>query len=135
MANEILKQATYIRYVIANLPKFAQISTLTSAESFLQRILWKLKRAWTSFHATFFVEFFNKINHFLLLHKLAKFHYQTTFTSQVIQQYVFHVSCLGIWCRHDIWISKMLKVHYLKNEKSFRSEIKSIFPCFASALL
>ena len=28
----------------------------------------------------------------------------------------------------------MLKVDYLKNEKSFRSEIKSIFPCFARAL-
>ena len=28
----------------------------------------------------------------------------------------------------------MLKVDYLKNEKSFRSEIKCIFPCFASAL-
>ena len=41
---------------------------------------------------------------------------------------MFHVSCLGIWWRHDIWISKMLKVNYLKNEKSFQSEIKSIFP-------
>ena len=26
------------------------------------------------------------------------------------------------------------KFDYLKNEKSFRSEIKSIFPCFESAL-
>ena len=47
---------------------------------------------------------------------------------------MFRVSCLDIWWRHDIWISKMLKVDYLKNEKSFRSGIKSIFPCFASAL-
>ena len=29
----------------------------------------------------------------------------------------------------------MLKFHYLKNEKSFRSEIKSVFPCFESVLL
>ena len=43
-----------------------------------------------------------------MLHKLAKFHYQTVFTSQVIQQNVFRVSCLGIWWRHDIWISEKL---------------------------
>ena len=42
-----LKQATYIRYVIPNLSKFVQISMLTSTESFLQRVLWKLKRAWS----------------------------------------------------------------------------------------
>ena len=41
-----LKQATYIRYVIAKLSKFVQISMLTSTESFLQRNLWKSKRAW-----------------------------------------------------------------------------------------
>ena len=35
---------------------------------------------------------------------------------------MFRVSCLGIWWRHDIWISKMLKVDYLKNEKSFWGE-------------
>ena len=34
----------------------------------------------------------------------------------------------------NIWISKMLKFDYLKKEKSFPSEIKSIFPCFESAL-
>ena len=31
-----------------------------------------------------------------MLHKLVKFHYQTVFTSQVIQQNVFRVSYLGI---------------------------------------
>ena len=36
---EILK----LRYVLAKLPKFVQIRTLTSSDSFLQRILWKLK--------------------------------------------------------------------------------------------
>ena len=38
---------------------------------------------------------------------------------------MFRVSCLGIWWRHDIWISENLKFDYLKNEKSFRSEIKT----------
>ena len=37
---------------------------------------------------------------------------------------MFRVSCLGIWW-HDIWKSQILKSDY---EKSFRSEIKSIFP-------
>ena len=36
---KFLKQATYIRFVIANLSKFVQINILTSAETFLQRIL------------------------------------------------------------------------------------------------
>ena len=40
---------------------------------------------------------------------------------------MFCVSCLGIWWRHEIWITKKLKLHYLKNEKSFQSEIKNIF--------
>ena len=65
---------------------------------------------------------------------MAKFHYQNVFTPVVIQQNVFHVSRLGIWWRHNIWISEKLKFDYLKNEKSFRGEIKNIFPCFTSAL-
>ena len=40
---------------------------------------------------------------------------------------MFRVSCLGIWWRHDIWISKKLKLDYLKNEKSFWSEINFFF--------
>ena len=39
----------------------------------------------TSFQATIFTEFFDKKFYFVMLHKLAKFHYQTVFTSQVIQ--------------------------------------------------
>ena len=34
------------------------------------------------------------------------------------------VSCLGIWWRHDSWISQKLKSDYLKNTKSFGSDIK-----------
>ena len=38
-ASYLLKQATYIRYVLAELSKFVQISTETFSDSFLQRIL------------------------------------------------------------------------------------------------
>ena len=44
----------------------------------------------------FFMEFFDKKIYFVMLHKLAKFHYQTVFSSQVIHQNMFRVSCLGI---------------------------------------
>ena len=50
-----------------------------------------------------------------MLPELAKFHHQTMFTSQVIRQNVFRVSCLGIWWRHKICISEKLKSDYLKN--------------------
>ena len=70
-----------------------------------------------------------------MLRKLAKFHYQTVFTSQVNYENVFRGLFLGIWWRRDIWISKKLKLDYLKNKKSFRSEIKNNFPCFTSPLL
>ena len=33
---KLLKQATYIRYVLAKLSKFVQINTQTSSDSFLQ---------------------------------------------------------------------------------------------------
>ena len=49
-----------------------------------------------------------------MLYKLAKFHYQTVFSSQVIQLNVFCVSYLGIWWRHDIWISEKLKFDFIK---------------------
>ena len=39
---------------------------------------------------------FDKNFYFVILYKLAKLHYQIVFTSQVIQQNVFRVSCFGI---------------------------------------
>ena len=55
-----------------------------------------------------------------MLHKLVKCHHQIVFTSQVIQQNLFHVSCLGIWWRHDIWKpEKSNMIIYLKNKRSF----------------
>ena len=114
--SNILKQATNIRYVIAKLSKSIQIRVQTSLNSFLQKILWKLKRAKT--------EKFS----FAVLHKQTRFHYQTAFTLQVIQ---LNVSCLGIWWRWGIWISEKLKFDYLENEKSFQIEIKfSTEVCF-----
>ena len=41
-----LKQAIDMRYVLAKLSKFVQISIQTSADSFLKKIPWKLKRSW-----------------------------------------------------------------------------------------
>ena len=74
---KFFKQATYIRYVLIKPSKFVQISTLASADSFLQMIPWKLKRIRASFQATFFLEFFDKKNYFVILLKLAKCHYQS----------------------------------------------------------
>ena len=117
---KLLKEATYTRHVLAKLSKFVQISTLTSSDSFLQKIPWKLKKVWSSFQGrTFHIIFWSKI-YFAILHKLAKFHYQTVFTSHVSP-----VSWLGIWWHHNIWIPEKFKFDYLKN-KSFQSKIKNI---------
>ena len=108
---KFLKQATYIRYVIAKLLKFIQIKMQASSDSFLQRILWKLKGPGTSFQVSFFTEYFDKIFSLAILHKLAKFNYQKVFTSQV-QWNLIRVSYLGIWFRHDIGISENLKFKF-----------------------
>ena len=60
---KFLMQSTCIRYVTEKLSKLAQISTLTSSDSFIQIILWKLK-------------FFYKRFYFVMLLRLAIFHYQ-----------------------------------------------------------
>ena len=69
-----------------------------------------------------------------MLHKQPKFHYKAVFASQVIRKNVFRVSSLDIWWRHNIRISENFIFDYLKNKKSFRNEIKNIFPCFTSPL-
>ena len=80
---KFLDQAAYIRLCISKLSKFVQISTLTS-DSFL-RFIEYYKGPIASFQATFFIEFFDKKYSFVILEKLAEFHYQTVFISQVIQ--------------------------------------------------
>ena len=82
---KFLKKATYIRYLIAKL------SNCPSQHADFHRILFtedslKIKKGFgTSFQPTFLIDFFDKKIHFVILHKLAKFHYQIVFTSQVIQ--------------------------------------------------
>ena len=83
-----------------------------------------------NFPATCFLEFLDKTFSLVTLHTPTKFQSQTVFTFYIIQQNVFLVSCFGISWRHDIWISAKFKFDYLKNEKSFRSETKNIFPRF-----
>ena len=105
---KLLKQATYIRYAIVNLSKFVQINMLISTESLLQRI------PGTNFQVTFFVEFFDK--KIILLPDCVYFPSYS----------IICVSCfMGIWWCHDIWISKILKVDYLTNEKSLVSQVLS----------
>ena len=45
----------------------------------------KIKEPGTSFQPTFFIEFVDIKLYFVMLHKLAKFHYQAVLLSQVIQ--------------------------------------------------
>ena len=42
---------------------------------------------------------------------------------------------MGIWLRYDTWVSGKLKFDYLKNNKSFWSEMKNFFLCFLGILL
>ena len=99
---KFLKQATYIRYVLAKLLKFIQI-TMQTFRGFFEN--WK--GPGTSFQVTFFVEYFGKNVSVLILHKLAQFRYQAVFTFPKV----------GIWWRNDIWISEKSKFDYLQNEK------------------
>ena len=60
-------------------------------------------------------------------HKLAKFHWQAVFTSQVIHWNIFLVLCLGIWWCHEIWKCRILNFDFLKNKKKFWRKIKTFF--------
>ena len=80
-----MKQATYIRYVLAKLSKFVQIGTLTSTGSFYRGFLENEKGSENSFQATFSIEVSDKKFSFVVLHKLAEFHYQAVSASQVSQ--------------------------------------------------
>ena len=68
---KFLKQATYIRHVIAKLSKFTKSACRPPEIPFCKGHI--------------FVEVSGKNFSFVILHKLAKFRYQTVFTSQVIQ--------------------------------------------------
>ena len=62
---KFFKPAPYIRYVIAKLSKFIQFDIPASWDSFLQMILWKLKRAWNEFPGLTFGRMFWYIYIFL----------------------------------------------------------------------
>ena len=69
---KLLKQATYIRYVLAKLSKFVQISTQTSSDSFNKGLFENYKGPGTSFQA---IQIFDKKCYFVMLHELAKFNH------------------------------------------------------------
>ena len=107
-----LKQYSYIRYVIAKLSKFVQISMLASSVPFYRVFFEDWKGPGTSFHATFSIVFFDK-SCLVMLHKMAKFNYHAVSASQVIQQNMFHVLSLDTWWRHEIWISES-RLYWIK---------------------
>ena len=85
------------------------------------------------FQVPVFAKFSDNFFSFLIWHKLARFHSQTMyFPSYSVKR--ISCFCWGIWCCHEIWISKILKFDFLENKKSFWSEIKSISPNFTNAL-
>ena len=77
---KFLKQATYIRYETAKLSKFVQNSMVTSTESFLaEDSLKTIKGLELVFRPYFSYNFLTRKIYFLILHTLAKFHYQTVY--------------------------------------------------------
>ena len=114
---KFLKQASYVRYVIAKLLRFVQISMQTYSEFFLQRILWKLKR--NKLLGNFFINL-------VTLHKLAKFHYQTVYfrsysiicvscfmLRHLMTSWHFNIWKVKIWLsQKQIELSKWNKKHF-----------------------
>ena len=119
-----MKKATYIRYVLAKLSKFVKLSPQTSSHSFLWRIIWKLKGPRTSSQASFFIQFFDKKFSFVILHKLAKFHYKTVYfpsysikrVSYFMHRHLMTSWHLNIW-KIKIWLSQEWKELSKWNEK------------------
>ena len=128
-----MKQATYIRYVIAKLLRFVQIACWPLQSPMCRGFFENITGVGTSFKTTFLIYFFDNNFYFLILHKLVKFHCQNVYFPIYS---IIRVS--GFILRHvimswDIWKSQKLKFAHLKNEKSFPSEIKNI--CLVSQAL
>ena len=124
---KFFKRATYIRYVIAKLLKYVQISHADHLRFLFTEDSLKIRKGLelvsrSHFYYNFLIKFFwpNFITKLCLLPNLS----------------VKYASCfsLGIWWRHNIWIFKQLKFDFAKKENSFRSEIKNTFPCFTGPL-
>ena len=80
-----MKQPAYIKYVIVNYKICPNQHADFLRFFFTEDSLKIQKEPGSSFQAKFFIEFLDKNFYFQILYKLAKFHYQTVFTSQVIQ--------------------------------------------------
>ena len=96
---KFFKQAPYIRYVIAKLSKFIQFDIPASWDSFYRGFFENWKEPGISFQVSLLVECFDIYIVFAILHKLAKFHYQTVFTFKLFREicFVFHA-----WAFDDI---------------------------------
>ena len=73
----LLKQADYTRYLIA---KTIKLSMQTSSDPFFIALFKITKGSGTRFQAKYFVGFFYKFFFHVILHQLAKLHYQTVST-------------------------------------------------------
>ena len=93
--NFFLKQATYISYVTAKLSKFIQNQHVDLLRIIFTKDFLKIKKGVELVSRPHFSQNFDKKFNFVILHKLVKFLQQIVFTYQVIQYYVFCVSCLG----------------------------------------
>ena len=76
---KIWKQATYIKYVLANPSKHLDLFKFLFIEDSL-----KIKEDLKVVSRLHFLKSFWQKYCFVVLHELDKFHYQTAFTSQVI---------------------------------------------------
>ena len=67
------------------------------------------------FQATFFIQFFDNKFYFVILHKPAKFHYQSVYFPRYSLKCVSCFMLRHSRC-HDVRISEKLKTDYLKNK-------------------
>ena len=80
---KFLKKATYIGCINKTI-KICPNQHIDLLRFLLTEHSLKTTEPGTSFQTTLFTEFFNERISFAVLQKLAKFHYQTVFTSQII---------------------------------------------------
>ena len=120
----ISKEVYYIWYVIAKLRKYVKFNIRLVQIPFSRGFFKNKKWLWTKLQATLLVKIFDKNYSFVIKHKLAIFHCQTVFTSQVIQQNVFFVSSLSIWWLHEIYDTKILKYLNISRSKKGAFEVK-----------
>ena len=117
---KFLMQSTYIRYVIAKLLKLVKSTCRPPQIPFLWRILWKFKSLELVSRLLFSYNFLIKN---LLCNVTLNWPNLITRLCLVPKLFskICSVSCLGIWWRHDIWITEKLKFDYLMNKKNFTS--------------